>query len=589
MILGHAHPSVVEAVRARPTRGFSFGTPTENEVALAEEIVAASTPVEQVRLVNSGTEATMTRDPAGPRLHRPQHGREVRRLLPRPRRLAARRGGLRASRPSGCPDTAGRHRRVRPPTRSCCPTTTSPPSRRPSPRTATRSPASSPRPPPATWASSRRRRVQRGAAPSSAATHGALLICDEVMTGFRVSPPAGTASRAVAAPDLFTFGKVMGGGFPAAAFGGRADVMAALAPAGPGLPGGHAVREPGRHRRRARDAARLHAEVYAHLDAVAGAIAELARRRRSTRGGPARRAARRANVQRLLPRRRRCATTTTPGAQDAEAFAAFFHAMLGQGVHLPPSAFEAWFVCAAHDDEAVDQSRTRCPDAAGAAAARFATSDPSEPPGTVVHLMRHGEVHNPEGDPLRPAARVPAVRARPRDGRAVAAAPSRCATWSAWSPPRWSGPRRPRVPIAATFDLTSRPTTGSSRPELLRGQDVRRRRRRPAPAGALAAPAQPVHAVAGASPRARSPPDARRDRGRARRRRGHEAVLVSHQLPIWTARQLEGRRLWHDPRKRECSLASLTSFTYAGDDLASITYTEPAAELLARAAKKAGA
>lgn len=71
---------------------------------------------------------------------------------------------------------------------------------------------------------------------------------------------------------------------------------------------------------------------------------------------------------------------------------------------------------------------------------------------------------------------------------------------------------------------------------------------------------------------------------------GHDVVLVSHQLPVWTVRnKIEGKRLWHDPRKRECSLASLTSFTYTGDDLTSITYTEPAAELLARAAKKAGA
>jgi broad specificity phosphatase PhoE len=71
---------------------------------------------------------------------------------------------------------------------------------------------------------------------------------------------------------------------------------------------------------------------------------------------------------------------------------------------------------------------------------------------------------------------------------------------------------------------------------------------------------------------------------------GHEAVLVSHQLPVWTVRnKLEGKRLWHDPRKRECALASLTSLTYAGDELTSITYMDPAAELLGRAAKKAGA
>ena len=72
--------------------------------------------------------------------------------------------------------------------------------------------------------------------------------------------------------------------------------------------------------------------------------------------------------------------------------------------------------------------------------------------------------------------------------------------------------------------------------------------------------------------------------------RGHEAVVVSHQLPVWTVRnKLEGRRLWHDPRKRECTLASLTSLTFQGDELASITYSEPAAELLARASKSVGA
>ncbi|KRF27011.1 histidine phosphatase family protein [Phycicoccus sp. Soil803] len=65
--------------------------------------------------------------------------------------------------------------------------------------------------------------------------------------------------------------------------------------------------------------------------------------------------------------------------------------------------------------------------------------------------------------------------------------------------------------------------------------------------------------------------------------RGHEAVIVSHQLPIWTARNaLMGKRLWHDPRKRECRLASLTTLTYVGDELESLTYSEPAASLLAQ-------
>ena len=69
---------------------------------------------------------------------------------------------------------------------------------------------------------------------------------------------------------------------------------------------------------------------------------------------------------------------------------------------------------------------------------------------------------------------------------------------------------------------------------------------------------------------------------------GHEALLVSHQLPIWTVRSLAtGRRLWHDPRKRQCSLASITSFTYGGDELVSVAYEEPAHDLLpVRASKK---
>ncbi len=75
-----------------------------------------------------------------------------------------------------------------------------------------------------------------------------------------------------------------------------------------------------------------------------------------------------------------------------------------------------------------------------------------------------------------------------------------------------------------------------------------------------------------------------------RKARGHEAVIVSHQLPVWTARsKLEGRHLWHDPRRRQCSLASLTSLTFLGDELESIAYGEPAVALLPGASKTAGA
>ena len=107
MILGHAHPAVVEAVRRAAGDGLSFGTPTAGEVELAEEIVRRVAPVEQVRLVNSGTEATMSADPARPRVHRPQRRGQVRRLLPRARRRAARPGRLGRRDARACPTSPG--------------------------------------------------------------------------------------------------------------------------------------------------------------------------------------------------------------------------------------------------------------------------------------------------------------------------------------------------------------------------------------------------------------------------------------------------------------------------------------------------
>ena len=219
-------------MQAAVARGTSFGTPTEGEVALAEEIVVAR------RARRAGAAGVQRHrgddvgDPAGPRLHRPHQGGEVRRLLPRPRRRAARRGRLRRRDPRACRTPpasparqAARHDRaaVQRPRRG---------RRRRSRDTAARSPASSPRPPPATWASSRRCPGFNAGLAELCRAQRRALISDEVMTGFRVSR-AGWFGLDGVRPDLMTFGKVMGGGFPAAAFGGRADVMAQLAPAGP--------------------------------------------------------------------------------------------------------------------------------------------------------------------------------------------------------------------------------------------------------------------------------------------------------------------------------------------------------------------
>ena len=200
------------------------------------------------------------------------------------------------------------------------------------------------------------------------AAHGALLVSrrgDDRLP--LLARPGGTASRGrmpSGAPDLFTFGKVMGGGFPAAAFGGRADVMALLAPAGPVYQAGTLSGNPVATAAGLATLQRLHARGL-----------RAARRRQPTPSPSA--------VARRRWTRRACRTPSSgPGsmfsvffrdgavrdyddarAQRRPAFAAFFHAMLSQGVHLPPSAFEAWFVCAAHDDEAVDRVLAAVPDA----------------------------------------------------------------------------------------------------------------------------------------------------------------------------------------------------------------------------------
>jgi len=207
------------------------------------------------------------------------------------------------------------------------------------------------------------------------ATHGALLISDEVMTGFRCSPsgwyglegpyPAG-------APDLFTFGKVMGGGFPAAAFGGRSDVMAYLAPEGPVYQAGTLSGNPVATAAGLATLVGCTDEVYARLGAVAATLSAEARAALDADGVPHVVQYAGSMFSVFFPSDpSTTAVVDYDGArkQDLPAFAAFFHAMLAQGVHLPPSAFEAWFVSASHDDTAVERVVAALPAAARAAAA----------------------------------------------------------------------------------------------------------------------------------------------------------------------------------------------------------------------------
>ncbi|KNX36230.1 glutamate-1-semialdehyde 2,1-aminomutase [Luteipulveratus halotolerans] len=363
MILGHRHPDVLAAVTAAADKGFSFGTPSENEVALATEIVGRIEPVEQVRLVSSGTEATMS----ALRLARGATGRS--KVVKFAGCYHGHVDALLASAGSGLatfalPDSAGV------PASSAGETIVLPYNDVAAVEAAfaehgdeiacvitEASPGNMGVVPPAPGFTQALRRITR--------EHGALLISDEVMTGFRCSA-AGWFGLEGVVPDLFTFGKVMGGGFPAAAFGGRADLMAQLSPDGPVYQAGTLSGNPVAT---AAGLATLQActpEVYSHLDQVAHTIADAAHDALSA-AGVAHTIQWAGSMFSVFFREGEVRSYDDAQAQDTAAFGRFFNSMLDQGVHLPPSAFEAWFVSASHDDEAVEAVLAALPAAARAA------------------------------------------------------------------------------------------------------------------------------------------------------------------------------------------------------------------------------
>jgi glutamate-1-semialdehyde 2,1-aminomutase len=365
MILGHAHPAVVEAVQRAAAAGLSFGTPTEGEIELAEEIVARVAPVQQVRLVNSGTEATMS----AIRLARGATGR--RKVVKFAGCYHGHVDALLASAGSGVvtfglPDTPGVTGAQASETivlpyndiaalelafdaegaEIACVITEA-------------APGNMGTVPPADGYNQALRRLSR--------QHGALLIMDEVMTGFRVSP-AGWYGLDPVEADLYTFGKVMSGGLPAAAFGGRAELMGHLAPAGPVYQAGTLSGNPvavaaGLASLRAADG-----QVYASLDRTAGVIGQLTAAALTEQGVP-HRVQYAGNLFSVFFGAE--AVTNFEQAQASETFryGPFFHAMLDAGVYLPPSAYETWFVSAAHTDESLNRIADALPAAAKAAAA----------------------------------------------------------------------------------------------------------------------------------------------------------------------------------------------------------------------------
>jgi glutamate-1-semialdehyde 2,1-aminomutase len=197
---------------------------------------------------------------------------------------------------------------------------------------------------------------------------GALLIMDEVLTGFRVTASGWYGIDGVRG-DLVTFGKVMGGGLPCAAFGGRAEIMQRLAPAGPVYQAGTLSGNP---LATAAGLATLQActpDVYAAVDGFAGSLSKLVSSELDSAGVPHYLSVAGSLFTVFLGRTGPVRDFADAKDQSTAAYSAFFHAMLEGGVYLPPSAFEAWFVSAAHDEGALSRIADALPGAARAAAA----------------------------------------------------------------------------------------------------------------------------------------------------------------------------------------------------------------------------
>ncbi|WP_297741160.1 glutamate-1-semialdehyde 2,1-aminomutase [uncultured Tessaracoccus sp.] len=364
-LLGHAHPEVVAAVQDAAAKGLSFGAPTSAEVELAELIRERVPAAQQVRFVSTGTEATMT----AIRLARGAtqrskivkfagcyHGHSDALLAAAGSGLATQ--GLPGSAgvtPAAAGDTivvdyndidALRAVFAQAGSEIACVITEA-------------VPCNMGVVPPSEGFNLEIRRLTE--------EHGALMIVDEVLTGFRTSPGGWLGVEGGYTPDLITFGKVVGGGMPLAALAGREEIMQLLAPVGPVYQAGTLSGNP---LATAAGIATLRLttdEVYTHVNRVSEELQ-----------GAVHDALNAASVPHVVQHASSLFSVFFRGepvrnyedakAQDTAAFGRFFHAMLSQHVALPPSAFEAWFLSAAHDDEAIGRIIDALPAAAKAAA-----------------------------------------------------------------------------------------------------------------------------------------------------------------------------------------------------------------------------
>jgi glutamate-1-semialdehyde 2,1-aminomutase len=367
LILGHAHPAVVEAVRTAAALGTSYGAPTERESELAELVVRAMPSIERVRFVSSGTEATMsalrlargfTKRDKIVKFAGCYHGHGDSFLI------AAGSGAL----TNGVPDSPGITEGT------ARDTIVVEYNNLEAVRTAFAVHAGAiaavivepyagnmglvlPEP---GFLAGLRELTERD---------GALLIFDEVITGFRVGP-GGAQARERIRPDLTTLGKVIGGGLPVGAFGGRADVMAALSPEGPVYQAGTLSGNP---LAMAAGIATLHAlreeSAYRQLDHLSGrfiggldAI--------FTRHGLPHTTARAGSLVGFFFTEGPVKDLGSAKKADTKLYARFFNAMLDRGVYLAPSQFEAGFLSTAHGEADVDRTLAAADEALGSLTCR---------------------------------------------------------------------------------------------------------------------------------------------------------------------------------------------------------------------------
>lgn len=370
MLLGHSHPQVVQAVQEAAARGLSFGAPTEAEVQLAELVAARVAPVEKLRFVSTGTEATMT----AIRLARGftgrdlvvkfagcYHGHEDCMLVAAGSGVAT--FGLSSS--AGVPAGTVQDTVVLPYNdREAVTELFTTHGEKIAAVITEGAPANMGVVPPAPGFNA--------FLAETCHQHGTLLIFDEVLTGFRVHPAGMWGLQRDAGenftPDLFTFGKVIGGGMPIAALGGRADVMDYLAPTGPVYQAGTLSGNPLATAAGIATLQLADAEVYAKVNAASAQIQEIITQALQE-AGVAHTMQRVGSLFSVLFAPTPAHNYAEVAAQEQFRFAPFFHAFLEGGVHLPPSVFEAYFVSAMHDAAAIERIAQAAAQAARAAAA----------------------------------------------------------------------------------------------------------------------------------------------------------------------------------------------------------------------------